>query len=91
MLTWIRVNYTLCHRNPVGDYSLVGKVHLQWHKKSTVKSHGETFYVVDHAQPLVKLGATAFVEDDLPAGREFAPPQSPAADGRYSYLERTCQ
>lgn len=78
MLAKVRVNYTPCHQDPVRDsmntvHSPVGKVELRWYKKGKGKSHAEPFYVVDRPQPLVILGATAFVDKNIPAGKEIHP------------------
>lgn len=54
-------------------HSPVGRVDLRWSRQETAKSHAETFYVVDRAEPLVILGAPAFVEDVPSAGQTIHP------------------
>ncbi|KAL9008387.1 MAG: hypothetical protein Q9173_006483, partial [Seirophora scorigena] len=77
-LTNICVPYTPCTKGPVHDsknvrHAPVGRVNLRWSKKEKGKSHAETFYVVDRAQPLVILGATAYEGDILSAGQKMQP------------------
>lgn len=78
MLHRLRVRYTPCQKEAVKDskhtmYSPVGKVDLRWYKKDKVKSHPQTFHVVDRATPLVILGAPAFTASSQSAGGELYP------------------
>ncbi|KAL8760717.1 MAG: hypothetical protein Q9184_003119 [Pyrenodesmia sp. 2 TL-2023] len=78
MLAKVRVDYTPCQKEAVRDsrnitYSPVGSVRLRWHKKDKGKSHDETFFVVDRADYLVILGASAFPNSNQSVGDEIYP------------------
>ncbi|KAL8719569.1 MAG: hypothetical protein Q9225_003443 [Loekoesia sp. 1 TL-2023] len=78
MLNRLRVKYTACQKEAVKDckdttYSPMGKVDLRWYKKDTVKSHPQTFYVVDQTTSLVILGAPAFAASSQSGGGKLYP------------------
>ncbi|KAL8917789.1 MAG: hypothetical protein Q9172_005691 [Xanthocarpia lactea] len=72
------VSYTSCQKETVTDskgvqHSPIGKVALRWHKKESVKSHSETFYVVDSQTALVILGVTSFDNTSQSSGGNMYP------------------